>query len=442
MRRIFSLWFPVVALVVSLSVPVSTSAQTTGDLQRQIDALQEQLEALKARQDAAEEAGSADPVTAPEAGKQVEIKWGPAPTFTSPDGKFSMKLRGRLLVDAGWVSDSDGFEDTRATEFRAARLGIEGRVWKSVGYKLEIDFAGNNATITDATISLKGPLDIKIGQFKLVPSLEEATSSRYITFMERASFTDAFGFGRQIGIGISKGGKTWSAQAAIFRGTVASSAKDEGVTLAGRLTYGPRVGDIQAHFGGSFRYRDAGRDQANFGYSQRPHNHLAAKYIDTSAIARSDTYWGLEAAAVAGSISFQAEYGWLGANLTNSTGSDPVFTGGYASLSWFITGETRTYKAGKGAFGRVKVARPVFDGGKGAWQVAARFDRIDLSDGTIRGGVQDSYILGVNWYLNDYARLMANYSHSKITDSFVGFLATSNGDDKIDTFGLRAQIDW
>lgn len=456
MKRILSPRILAAALFASLFIsplaPVSASAQTIEDLQRQIDALQAQLNAMSEKHDA-DEAARTEQVRAEEARaeaaparnaeqQQVQIKWGPAPTFTSPDGLFQMKLRGRLLVDAGRVRVDDGLERIGATEFRAARLGIEGKAWRTIGYKFEVDFAGNDVAVTDAYISWKGPVGIKVGQFKLGTSLEEATSGRFTTFMERASFTDAFGFGRQIGIGVNKSGGNWSAQAAIFRGTISSSDQDEGITLAGRLTYGAKIGDIQTHVGGSVRYRNAGRDQSSFRYSQRPHNHLAAKYLDTGSLARRDTFWGIEAAAVRGPLSFQAEYGWLDVNLTSSGVGGPVFTGGYASLSWFITGESRAYKAGKGAFDRVKVTRPVFQGGPGAWQVAVRYDRIDLSEGAIQGGEQDSYILGVNWYLNNNTRLMANYSHSDIEDSFMGILSTRNGDAQVDAFGVRAQIDW
>lgn len=434
-------------LAIILSAPVSASAQTVEDLQRQIDAMQAQLDAMAARQQEdeaarAEQARTEDGPARQVEAQQVEIKWGPAPTFISPDGKFQMKLRGRLQVDAGWASDARGTDDISATEFRAARLGIEGKAWGNTGYRFEADFAGNDVSVKDAYISWQGPVDIKVGQFKLAPSLEEATSGRFTTFMERASFTDAFGFGRQIGIGVFKGGSTWSAQAAVFRGTISSNARDEGVTLAGRLTYGPKISHVQIHLGGSLRYRDAGDDQPDFRYRQRPHNHLASRFLDTAGIARSDIYWGVEAAAVSGPWSLQAEYGWLNADINDPVAGNPTFSGGYASLSWFITGETRSYKAGKGAFDRVKVANPVFNGGPGAWQVALRFDRIDLSDQAVLGGEQDSYIMGVNWHLNNHTRLMANFSHSKIDKALISGLNGPGGENNIDALGLRAQIDW
>ena len=105
-----------------------------------------------------------------------------------------MKMRGRIFTDWGTVSDNSGkVADT--TEFRTARLGIEGVVMKDIKYKFEVDFAGGDADIKDGYMewALK-PVSIAVGQYKVPVSLEEQTSSRYITFLERSSRTDAFGF--------------------------------------------------------------------------------------------------------------------------------------------------------------------------------------------------------------------------------------------------------
>ena len=65
-----------------------------------------------------------------------------APKVTSADGRFSIKPAGRLLVDFASVEDDEGFEDTNDAAFRAARVGIEGVVWRDFAYKVEVDFSG------------------------------------------------------------------------------------------------------------------------------------------------------------------------------------------------------------------------------------------------------------------------------------------------------------
>ncbi len=61
-------------------------------------------------------------------------------------------------------------------------------------------------------------------------------------------------------------------------------------------------------------------------------------------------------------------------------------------------------------------------GGRGAWELGLRFSHTDLDDnaglagaacaaGCIRGGTQNIWTFGVNWYLNPQVRLLFNYLH-------------------------------
>ena len=420
-------------------------ADDTQDLQAQIDALKAQLAALETAL-----TEKADAKDENQGGDAIKVKWEPAPSIASPDGRFEMNLRGRIYADAGWVNDDDNTINAKGTEFRTARLGIEGKAWKDIKYKFEVDFAGNAVDIKDAYIQYKGAANVTVGQFKTPNSLEEQTSSRYITFMERASFTDAFSLARQLGLGVGMGGDNWTFNVGAFRGDAGTGNEDEGTTFAGRVTFGPQIGDnIQTHFGASFRTRKIGADQSDLRYRQRPHNHLSDRFVNTNRISDSDTFFGLEAAAIMDAVAIQGEYTWLKADLSSGfmaanplLTTDPTFTGGYVDVSFFLTGESRAYDPKKGSFGRVKVDNPVFKGGMGAWQISARFDTIDLSDEGILGGKQDSYIFGVNWYLNRHTRMMLNYSVSDVDN---GFLVGANGIDgsnKIKAFGLRAQVDW
>ena len=70
--------------------------------------------------------------------QDLNVNWKGAPEFSSADGNYKIKLRGRILADWGTVSDNNG-KVVDATEFRAARLGVEGVVMKDIKYKFEID---------------------------------------------------------------------------------------------------------------------------------------------------------------------------------------------------------------------------------------------------------------------------------------------------------------
>lgn len=78
--------------------------------------------------------------------------------------------------------------------------------------------------------------------------------------------------------------------------------------------------------------------------------------------------------------------------------------------SWFLTGEHREYDEGDGTFGWVSPSRPLLGGdGPGAWQVAARFSRLDLDERFVRGGQLADATLGVNWTIDDALRLSWNW---------------------------------
>jgi phosphate-selective porin OprO/OprP len=88
---------------------------------------------------------------------------------------------------------------------------------------------------------------------------------------------------------------------------------------------------------------------------------------------------------------------------------DPVFHGGSAFVSWLATGETRVYNTRGGYFDQVSPARPVFQGGPGAWELVANFSYIDLDSGSVRGGKLWRLTPVLNWHLSDNARLEMTY---------------------------------
>lgn len=370
--------------------------------------------------------------------QDLNVEWKGAPEFSSADGNFKIKPRGRIMTDWGSISDNSG-KVVDSTEIRRARLGIEGVVMRDVKYKFEIDFAGNKTTIKDAYMEWVGSqLSIAAGQFKVPVSLEHHTSSRYITFLELASIADAFGFSRDIGIAANVVKNDFTFKAGVFQGDANDSADKEGRTYAARVTFSPKIDDSGTliHMGASAFHRENDDGVLTKKYRQRPPHHLSpTRYVDTGSFdAVSDTYFGAELGAIMGSLSAQAEWGWMKSNAPTG-GMDASFSGGYVDVSYILTSESRGYKGG--AFDRIKVANPVFSGGTGAWQIAARYDVIDLTDtdASVIGGKQTSYIAGLNWHLNSYSRVMANYSKSDIDGGVYD-------GESINTFGLRFQVDW
>ncbi len=365
----------------------------------------------------------------------------------SADGNFSGQLLGRLMVDYAYY-DSDQINLGSGAEIRRARLGAAGKLWKVWKYKFETDFAGDEVTIDDAYLQYAGlkPLSITAGNFKEPFSLNELTSSRFITFMERALPVDAFAPSRNIGLGLHAYGNIWQGAVGVFgQGIDSPGGGDngsQGYGTAGRVSVAPINSETRLlHFGGQFEWRTNYQDD-QVRFRTRPESHVTnQRLVDTGDIDNIDNTLKFDfgAAGVWGPWSVQGEY--LQTNVNRTNGSEDLnFNGWYVFGSWFLTGESRAYDAEKGAFDRVKPKSIVGKGGYGAWELGVRYSTIDLNSKDINGGTQDDITVGINWYTTANTRLMFNYIRvkAKQLDAATGF----NVEDKPNIFQVRAQVDF
>ena len=362
----------------------------------------------------------------------------------SQDGEFKFQVGGRVMVDTA-VYDKDKTSLGTGAEIRRARLFVKGTVYNDWFYKAQIDFAGNGVSLKDLYMGYQGfdLVKIKMGNHKEPFSLEELTSSKYITFMERG-LPNAFSPGRDTGISASSHGDKWGAQAGFFFDGVDNddSPDAQGWGATGRLHIAPLLDDNRVvHLGAAASYRGDGGDEIRF--RERPESHVTStRLVDTGDIDNysGQTLLGAEAAAVFGPFSVQGEYIQTSVDI-DGPGSDLDFSGWYVFGSYFLTGEHRPYKASSGTFGRVKPKSIVGKGGHGAWEVAARYSSIDLDDSGVDGGKEDNITLGLNWYATPNIRFMANYVHASTDPSSVE-KHPSAGDEDANIFQLRGQVDF
>lgn len=366
----------------------------------------------------------------------------------SKDGDFVWRLGGRVQVDAALYDDDDGTDLGSGSEFRRARLEMGGTVWRVWDFMLQYDFTDTGAEgIRDAYIRYTGfkpyLTGITVGQFKEPFSLEELTSSKYISFMERA-LPNVFAPARNRGIGASTAfADMFTVAAGVFGEGVDADEYDnddasEGWAGTGRITFAPiHTATRVVHLGvaGSWRTPDEA-DMIRF--RQRPESHVTdVRLINTGAIDADDfARFGAEAAAVYGAFSLQGEY--MGTQVNRQTPGSPdlEFEGWYVFGSWFLTGESRAYEFDKGAFGNIKPTRVVGKGGVGAWELLARLSNLDLNDGDIQGGEQEDVTVGLNWYPTSNLRLYLNY---------IQVLDVNRGDfARVEpaVFQARAQVHW
>lgn len=421
---------------------------TMAAMAQRIDALEAELaeadakaEAASAQAATANETAVAASAAAEKAAKSPTIAFKGAPEIKA-DGGWSFKPRGRLQYDTGFVNapDSTGREDGWGTNVRRARLGVQGDMPGGFGYKFEVDFANSEVAVTDALISYEaGDVEISVGQFNNFQSLEELTSSLHTSFIERAAFTDAFGFIRRVGVGVQYGKGDVLVQGGLFSDNM-DRLSNQNWSADGRVVFMPKLGDAQLHLGGSLHYRSY-EDGSTVRYRQRP---LVAftdeRFVNTGNFsAASETSYGLEGALISGPFHAAIEGYWQQVDRPGAL-ADPTFFGGYAEVGYFLTkGDTRGYKGG--TFDRTKPANPVGKGGMGSLQLNLRYDRLDLNDGGIIGGTQDGYYLALAWKPTDYTMLLANYGKLQYSDA----VHPAAGGDRsygVDVMGLRAQIDF
>ncbi len=131
-------------------------------------------------------------------------------------------------------------------------------------------------------------------------------------------------------------------------------------------------------------------------------------FVDTKSLeADSARQYVLEASWRKGPFWLASEY--IGTEIESPTAGNLDFSGWHVTGSWILTGEMRDYNDKSGIMGPIPVARSVYQGGWGAWELAARFSSLDLSDGPVDGGDMDILSLGVNWWLSPIFNVNVNY---------------------------------
>ena len=80
--------------------------------------------------------------------------------------------------------------------------------------------------------------------------------------------------------------------------------------------------------------------------------------------------------------------------------------GCYAALSYFFTGESMHYNFPRGEFANIShIDNKKF----GAWQILARVSYLNLNDKDIYAGKETNATIGLNWYVNKFVTLKADY---------------------------------
>jgi phosphate-selective porin OprO/OprP len=317
------------------------------------------------------------------------------------------------------------------------------------------------------------PFKIKAGAFSPSLGLDDQASTNSMPFLERAVVSDlarglaagdtrtavqlyaatdrwlaAFAVtGRTIGV-VNTGTvvtftSAGTSTAPVTANLATAQSYDDQLGFTGRLAGTPiRGSDYLVHLGVNVSYVDKPANAAGpaaatgvpalnsyvIGLSNTPEVRVdGTKLINTGNIdAKNASTIGLEFAAQKKNFLLQSEYTRF--NVDRSDGiSNPTFTGYYVSGTWVLTGEPRKYNTQSAAFDGPSVNHPFNPkaGTWGAWELALRYSDIDLNyhagnAGTapaadaIRGGEEENFTVGLNFYPNTFTRFMFDYAHVRI----------------------------
>lgn len=355
--------------------------------------------------------------------------------FESKDGTSRIWTDLRAQADGAYFFDKEALNPIgNGTSIRRARVAFKtifGEHWYG---EVDLDFSNSDLELKDAYLKYSfkkqsegGGLEIQIGNFKEPFSMDRTTTSRYLTFIERANVVATFAPSRHIGAMASYykdwllflGGVHFQDIGGLEERTYSTDSNkdlgtDEGYSFTGRLALMPWYDnpDYGLHFGFAGSYRTPTTDAEIPGsvrYSTRSLTSInRKKYMDTNDIIKVDhiVLGGLEFAAHYQGLKLQSEYISSKVTRKENLGTEK-FSGYYVSGSWLLFGGIQRWDASQGEF-----TQPSRGKSWGDVELAFRYDYLNLNsrlDG-VMGGASEGYTLGLNWHANDNIKVMLNYA--------------------------------
>jgi phosphate-selective porin OprO and OprP len=393
-------------------------------------------------------------------------------------------VRGRSNNRAGNLDPATGFHDANDTALlRRVRPTIQGTLFGKYDFRFTPDFAGGSASAVDAYLDarLDPAFKIRAGKYKPFVGLERLQGGGDLKFVERSYVTNAILPNRDLGVSIYGDifGDKLSYAFGVNNGVVDGGNISTGTEFDGskevtaRLFATPFKDETNALSGlgfgiaGTYTNIDGERnlDFTNTSAADATRNGLPSyltdgqqtffRYGGTAVADGKRTRITPQANYYYGPFGLIAEYARVSQDvslLNSGTGNgSTVFVDGSSkklthdawqvAASYLLTGEDASFKGVK--------PKSDFDldkGGWGAWELVARYSEINLDSDTFKNkaGViaadngtsltsaysdlsksaksAKSWVAGVNWYLNQNAKIQLNYERT----SFDGGAAVNN----------------
>lgn len=344
----------------------------------------------------------------------------------SPDGQHRLRLRGWVQADQrGFIGPGRTGEDN--FYLRRVRPIIDATLFRHYNLRLVPDFANSSLQLFDAYVEYAQfpQAVLRAGKFKEPVSLERLQSGPDLHFAER-SLSQHLAPNRDVGVQLA--GELLEKRLQYFVGAFngvndsqsGDNDADSDKDFAARVFYQPflgRIGHPIQEFGFGLGASVGNRHEALNGQFRTAGRSTFFRYLGGSNPAMAA---GGIKRVVPGFYLFTGPFGVMGEYFSNEQEiqrlgvRDTIHNTGYfGQVSYVLTGE-------KGSF-RGVVPRHDFDPKQGHWgafELAARYSRLDIdSDAFRRGfadrksaaGGADEYTFGLNWYLNRAMKLQLNY---------------------------------
>lgn len=390
------------------------------------------------------------------------------------DGSARFHLKGLLQTDykaydydlepegIGTDPGTDGFD------IRRARLITKGKLSPLFDFAMSYEFQGvNSRRLLDAYVNARihDAFSLRAGQFKEPFGLEALSSDSDLFFTERS-----MGFGLNPGrdVGVMAFGGFWDNalyyRLGVFNGDGMDDASGGNVDepeVCARIGAAPfahaGIPLLQGfHLGasGSYQRADANTVSLDISTAGRTDFFSLATNAKFSIIRNCDTLirHGADAAWTYGPVALFGEYIQARYDDVESKAQtfDAEMTGYYGAGAWIITGEP--VLASRGAIQPVIPANALGDGGYGALGLAFRYDNFDAGDKVydtlvfVGDSVREAEAMtfGLNWYLNQYARLSLEFTRTTFDQPLLIYRDSSTGtslySDKEDLIISRFQL--
>ena len=378
----------------------------------------------------------------------------------SQDGDFKWQPIGRVMADYIWA-DEDETELESGGELRRARLGMEATLYKHWVGKLEVDFGEDELSVKDAYVGYEsgwsgGKWWVKAGQQHVPFGFSTLSSSKYMTFLNRPIYADnEIQPARQVGVAGFINGARWTAHTGVFTSSLdepedcvfgaendGSGECDQELTFGARVTGVPLMIDPTKllQLGAGIMYKNPNGTTIDIDQRDAIIHIIDSKNLnaDFKGFADDAFAFNVEAVGVYGPAHFKAEYANMDVSREDSTLPDVTLDAFSVDVGFFLTGESKNIDIAKGQYGGVKPKGIVGKGGVGAWELALRYEQADYTDEDILGGEMDLLTVGLNWYVNNTMRFMANY----VTTLDYNEPGSSDDNDEPNAFMVRSQIYW